>query len=281
MKGTIWGRGHLNVIGVGPAGPHTATLQALDTIKQMDVILAPEQQLKLFTEYVGDTPVLFDPWEGMFDYNGKQFNELSKEEMDLCKTERVRIRDQRVAEIMALLEQGRDVGLLEYGNPCLFGPSHWYIEQFKPHDVIIIPGMGNDAAAMAALGKSTIPAHDARFVVQTAPMFLMNGKKEDLRILEDLNAHPVTMILYMALWNSGALFRRMGEVLPPDMPCAVVFWAGHPERQKIVRGTVENMGEKLARIDEKFMGLLLIGRFLDGNPYTEALKGVDHHVASS
>ncbi len=281
MKGTIWGRGHLHVIGTGPAGPRTATLQALDTIKRMDVILAPKQQLKLFKEYVGNRPVPFDPWEGMFDYNGKQFNELSEEELDLCRKERVRLRDLRVKEIRELLARGRDVGLLEYGNPCLFGPGHWYIEQFNPHDVVIIPGMGNDAAAMAALGKSTIPAHDTRFLVQTAPLFLMKGKKEDLRILEELNTHPITLILYMALWNSGPLFRGIGAVLSPDMPCAVVFWAGDPERQKVVRGTVADMGEKLARIDEKFMGLLLIGRFLEGNPYTEALEGGGRHVDPS
>ena len=99
---------------------------------------------------------------------------MNRGETAKFEVERFRIRDDRVKKINALLEQGKEVGLLDAGNPCLFGPSHWYVEQFDPEDVVIIPGMGCDAAAMAVLGKSTIPAHDVRFVVQTAPFFLMD-----------------------------------------------------------------------------------------------------------
>ena len=60
-QAAAWGRGHLYVIGTGPAGPGTATLQALNTIRQMDVIVAPDRHVKLFAEYVGNKPILFDP----------------------------------------------------------------------------------------------------------------------------------------------------------------------------------------------------------------------------
>jgi siroheme synthase len=67
-------------------------------------------------------------------------------------------------------------------------------------------------------------------------------------------------------------FAALQEALPPDMPCAAVYWAGYPDRQRIVRGTVADMGEKLAADKEKFMGLLFIGRFLGGKPYEAAMK---------
>jgi len=35
-----WSRGHFYVIGVGPAGPRNATLQALNAIMKMDCIIA-------------------------------------------------------------------------------------------------------------------------------------------------------------------------------------------------------------------------------------------------
>jgi precorrin-4 methylase len=272
-QAAAWGRGHFYVIGTGPAGPQTATLQALDTIKRMDAIVSSkDRQLKLFAEYIGNTPILFDPWTGIWDYKGKDQNKLSKEELSRFKEERFRIRDERVEQINALLALGKDVGLLDSGNPCLFGPSHWYVEQFDSQDVVIIPGMGCDAAAMAALGKSTIPAHDTRFVMQTAPFFLTDRDMEDKRVLKELAGYPSTMILYMALGKSKKLFNALGEVLPPDMPCAVVFWAGYPDRERILRGTVADMGEKLSKEKERFMGLLLIGRFLEGKPYESAMK---------
>ena len=271
-QASAWGRGHFYVIGTGPAGPRTATLQALDTIKQMDVIIANEKHIKLFAEYAGSKPVLFDPWTGIWDYKGKSQWELNKEEMASFKVERFRIRDERVKKINALLAEGKDVGLLDSGNPCLYGPSHWYIEPLQSQDVIIIPGMGCDAAAMAALGKSTIPAHDTRLVIQTAPFSLMGWKMQDPQLLKDLAKYESTIILYMALWKPQEVFAALQKELPPDMPCAVVYWAGYPDRQRVVRGTVADMEDKLAADKEKFMGLLFIGRFLEGKPYETAMK---------
>jgi precorrin-4 methylase len=249
-----------------------ATLQALNTIKRMDVIISSDKHAKLFAEYIGNKSIPFDPWTGFWDYKGKSRQKLSKEETARFKVERFRIRDKRVEQIKLLLAEGKDVGLLDSGNPCLFGPSHWYIEEFDPTDLVIIPGMGCDAAAMAALGKSTIPAYGTRFVMQTAPMFLVDPKMEDRQLLKDLGRYQTTMVMYMALRDPEKLFSNLGEALPPDMPCAVVYWAGHPDRQRIVRGTVADMGQKLSKEKEGFMGLLFIGRFLEGKPYEAAMK---------
>lgn len=277
-QAAVWGRGHFYVIGAGPAGPRTATLQALDIIKQMDVIVASDQHVKLFAEYVGNKSILFDPWTGIWDYKGKAQQKLTKEELARFKVERFRIRDERVAQIERLLVEGKDVGLLDSGNPCLFGPSHWYLEQFDPQDIVIIPGMGCDAAAMAALSKSSIPAHKTRFVMQTAPFSLMGWGLKDRRIMKDLARYPSTMVFYMSLWEPKELFEALREALPPDMPCAVVYWAGYPDRERILRGTVANMGERLVKDKEKFMGILLIGRFLEGKPYESAIKRMQEHL---
>jgi precorrin-4 methylase len=82
----------------------------------------------------------------------------------------------------------------------------------------------------------------------------------------------MTMVLYMALYHPDKVFAALKKALPPDMPCAVVFWAGYPERQRIVHGTVADMGEKLSEDKERFMGLLFVGRFLEGNPYEKAIR---------
>jgi len=143
-----WGRGHFYVIGTGPAGPQMATLQALNTIKRMDVIISSDKHAKLFAEYIGNKSIPFDPWTGFWDYKGKSRQKLSKEETARFKVERFRIRDKRVEQIKLLLAEGKDVGLLDSGNPCLFGPSHWYVESFDPDDLVIIPGLGCDAAPL-------------------------------------------------------------------------------------------------------------------------------------
>jgi len=266
------GRGHLYVIGTGPAGPPMATLQALETLKRMDVIVAQKKHAALFPEYVDQKPVLFDPWTDVWDYKGTSMWRLDKNDLPAFHDNRLRIRDERVKQIKGLLAEGKDVGLMDHGNPCLYGPSHWYTEQFDPEDVVIIPGMGCDAAAMAALGKSTIPAHDVRYVVQTSPFSLMKWGAADQQALKDLARHPCTLIFYMALWNPQELFDALSASLPSDMPCAVVFWAGHPEKERVLRGTIGDMGETLSQDQEKFMGLLLVGRFLNGKPYDASME---------
>ena len=275
--------GKFYVIGTGPAGPQTATLQALETIKKMDAIVAAQRHAKAFAQYIGKTQVILDPWKGLFSYKGKPFWKLSPEEIAEFKVDRFKLRDQRVAKFRELMASGKNVGLLDSGNPCLFGPSHWYVEKFKPEEMVIIPGMGCDAAAMAALGHSTIPAHGARFVVQTAPSFLFDGaptwtmgfdpeNQEGQRALRDLAQHEHTMILYMALKDPVKLFKTLGRYLPADLPVACVFHAGYPGKQRVMRGTLADMGAKLAAEKERFMGLLFLGRFMEGTPYEDAMR---------
>jgi precorrin-4 methylase len=132
--------------------------------------------------------------------------------------------------------------------------------------------MGSDAAAMAALGKSVLPAHDTRFVIQTSPLSLMASVGGDRQMLIDLRKYPSSMILYMALEMPDVVFSLLSQIYPPDMPCAVVFWAGYPDRQRIILGTVADMASKISQEKERYMGLLFVGRFLKGMPYTSAMK---------
>jgi precorrin-4 methylase len=280
-----WGRGTFYIIGIGPAGPQTATLQALETIKKMDAIVASDRYVKLFADYVGDTPMVFDPWKGRGKSKRKPYDKLTKEEKAKFQAERLKVLDRNVNEIKKLLAQGKDVGLLASGNPCLLGPTCLYVDRFDPNDVIVIPGMGCDAAAMAALKRSTIPAHGTRFVLQSAPHFLTRNidvpnlpfsntenKELEKQILTDLAKYEHTMVLYMALRDPVTLFNTLGKYLPKDMPAACVFWAGYPDKQRVVRGTVADMGAKLAKDKERGMGLLFVGRFLQGQPYENAMR---------
>jgi precorrin-4 methylase len=265
-------RGYFYLIGTGPAGPHLATLQALDALKRMDAIVAEDQHVRLFSEYICEKPVLFDPWEGLYSYKGKPFRLLNREEMGAFKKERILMVKSRTEEIRKYLARGKNVGLLDNGNPMVFGPSNWYLEEFSPQETIIIPGMGSDAVALAALGKSALPAHDARFVLQSSPFYLMDHQTVGIEMLKEIAKYPSTTILYMALAMPERLFALLQQVYPPDMPCAVVYWAGYPDRQRLIKGTISDIASKISQEEEKYMGLLFIGKFLEGQPYSSAMK---------
>ena len=132
--------------------------------------------------------------------------------------------------------------------------------------------MGADAAGLAALGKSIMPAHKSRFLVQTAPFFLLGHDDDDVQVLRDLEKYDASMVYYMALENPERLFDGLKRAFPEDTPCAVVYWAGFPLVQKVVWGDVGDMSERIAQEDEKYMGILFVGRFLAGKPYESAMR---------
>mgnify|MGYP000893584669 FL=1 len=268
MENKLEHRGRFYVVGTGPAGPQMATLQALAVLKKMDAVVASDEHLQLFKEYVGGKPVLFDPWEGFWDDNGKKIADLSEEEAVEFHAKRFALRDERVHIIKEHLRQGKDVALLDSGNPCFFGPGHWYVEQFAEQEIVIIPGMGCEAAALALLGKSIIPAHETGFVLQTAPQFLPEPDK----IFRDLPQFPVSTVMYMIFRDHEKIFAGLKKVYPAETPCAVVYWAGYPDKQHVIRGTVVDMASKIAEEKENEAGLLFVGRFLDGKPYEAAMQ---------
>ena len=135
----------------------------------MDVILAPARQARLFADYIGPTQVAFDPWRG-FGTTRASTRHPEPRGAARFRENRLAKFEAHLGQVRQMLDQGQDVGLLEFGNPCLFGPGHSYAEQLKPQEVIVIPGMGADAAALAALKVSILPAHGARFLLQAAPL---------------------------------------------------------------------------------------------------------------
>ncbi len=259
-------RGKLYVIGMGPAGPQTATLQALETVERMDALVTRPRHLKPFAKYIGHTPVWFDHLSGLWDYKGKFFTQLGPKDLAAFKAERERLTKRRIARINDFLAKGKNLGMLDSGNPCVFSSSHWFTERLDSKDVVYIAGMGSDAAAMAALGASTIPAHEARFLLQSAP-FVITDDFKDFQVIEKLAPYRPTMVFYMALKKPGRFFKALGKAFGADTPCAVVFWAGWPDKQWVMKGNLADMPAKLAKEKERYMGILLIGDFLKPKPY--------------
>ncbi len=272
--------GTFYVVGTGPAGPEHATQRALEVMQQADFILTDQKTAALFQQYLQGKPIMADPWQGMWDYKGKPWREipsLGKEEVKAFKAERIKRRDDLVNQIKEKLAQGKTVALLDSGDPCLFGPSHWYIEGFEPQQVEIIPGVGAFSAAMAALKKSSIPAYDTRFVLQTSPFFFWGKQRQDdlARVLAN---YPTTMVFFMGLEEMQHLVPMLQQYYPADLPIAVVYHAGFTDKEKVIKGTLTDILAKIAPEKENWLGMIIIGRALEGSPYrsrVEPLAGYD------
>lgn len=264
-------KGKFYVIGVGPAGPEYLTIKALETLKKVDVILCDEGTLERFKEYLKDKEYLGNPWEGMWSYKGKTWQEIlkmSKKEKEEFQRERIRLREEWIKKIREKMKNGKNVALLDIGDPCIFGPSHWFLEGFEEDEVEIIPGVGAFSASMAALKKSSIPAYNTLMVVQTAPTFLFKKKE----VLKDLSKYESTLVFYMALEYLEELVTLLKKYYPPTLPIAIVYYAGYPDKEKVVKGTLEDILKKVEKEKERWMGMVIVGKCLEGKPYRGAIE---------
>jgi len=266
--------GKFYVVGTGPAGPEHATQRALEVIKGADYILCDEDMKKRFPVELQGKPVIADTWKAMWEYKGKPAGELKGEEKRAYRQERVKIREDIIRQIKEKMAQEKVVALLDSGDPCLFGPSHWFIEGFEPEQVEIVPGVGAFTAAMAALKKSSLPAHEAQFLLQTSSMFLGKKQEEAEEVLKDLAKHPATMVFYMSTRKLDNFVAMLRNFYPGDLPIAVVYHAGYSDKEKVFQGKLDNILAKITGKKEEWMGLIIVGRCLEGKPWRSAVERI-------
>ena len=264
-------KGKCYVIGAGPAGPEHATGMAIEIMQKADAVFCSDDMRERFSDVLKEKTFLGDPWRGNFKYNWKDVQKLGPEEKKAYQEERIRFWDQTAAKIRDEINQGRIVAVIDSGDPCVFAPAHRVIEGLNEDEFEIVPGVGCFQASMAALKKSSIPAYDTRFVMLTAPMFLF-GRSEDEAILKDLSRYPVTMAFYMALGYVDTMFDKLKKYYPNDLPVAVVYNAGFPDKEKVLKGTLDTIVPKIKAENEQWLGMVIIGRCLEGQPQRGMVK---------
>jgi precorrin-4 methylase len=258
-------QGIFYVVSTGPAGPELATLKAIETMKNADLVLSDPRTAQRFQAYLQGKKVQ-DPWKELWFHQGKvwmkELANFKPEERAQVVALKSRERDAFVKEMQALLNQGKKVALLDGGDPTIFSRAFWLLEGLKPEQVEIIPGVGASTAAMAALKKAATGG-GARFVLQTAP-FAFFGKSDRDDLAQALARFPGTLVFYMGLSEIQGLVSTLKKYHPGDLPVAVVYYAGYPQQEKVVQGTLDTILARIAPEKEKWMGMIIVGRAITG-----------------
>ncbi|MEA2059443.1 MAG: hypothetical protein U9P10_02755 [Thermodesulfobacteriota bacterium] len=76
----------------------------------------------------------------------------------------------------------------------------------------------------------------------------------------------------MALKDADRLINKLKKYYPHDFPAAVVYNAGYPEKEKVFKGTLDTILNVIKSQKEKWMGMLIIGRCLEGQPQRGMIK---------
>ncbi len=250
------------LVGVGPAGPEYCTLQAINVIRQADVIYGPRFILDKFAAYLrGKTvKVAWKSWN--YRPGGDSYTRLQGRALAGHVQGTRRDAAQMTGEFKSLLSRGKSVALLINGSPVIFSDLRWFRPYLSPSQVVVIPGLSPFSVGAAILQRELAPSGRGfrSAVILYSPLGEEFGGSPNTSTLA---RHKTTMILWMAGGRVKSLVGQLKQHYSGDTPAAALYYIGDRQRQRVVRTTLDRLAADMARIGETEMVLIYVGPFLN------------------
>jgi len=178
--------------------------------------------------------------------------------------------DEIEAEYVAAHAQGLDVARLHSGDLSVFSALAEQIRRLERRGIpyTLTPGVPAFAAAAAAVGRElTVPE-----VAQSVVLTRVPGRASRMPERETLSAFAATgatLVIHLAI---HAIDRIVEQLLPfygADCPAVVIERASWPD-QRIVRGVLRDIAERLSAQPIERTAVILIGRALAAEDFRES-----------
>jgi precorrin-4 methylase len=245
----------LYLVGVGPGDPDLITLRALEVLKRAQLVFCSPGIREKFTTELEGKEVVEGFWR-LFPYYGKDPSTLDGQE----RAEAEQLATQRkdfTARVRQAVAAGKTVAILDNGDPLIYGPWEWCLEEFEDLHPVVVPGLSAFNAANAAIGKGVTTSQHTKAVILTSTDW--PGKTDTI---EKLAAHRSTMVLFTMRAEFDDFIRKLSAAYPPETPVAVVQHAGYQGKQRVIRGTLGTIRTQVGQEPLPFEYLIYVGDFL-------------------
>ncbi|ABA88107.1 tetrapyrrole methyltransferase, putative [Syntrophotalea carbinolica DSM 2380] len=256
--------GHFYLVSVGCGDADNITLKAMRTIQSADIVYCSKKNRENYPELIKDKTVYPRPGIHIHRYlqslKGNFGFGKSKGE-DLAAKAKPEL-ENFVRTVTTAVRAGKNVCLLDGGDPCIFGPYIWTVEVLQDLDPVIIPGVSCLNAANAALHRGLtfgVAAHSAILTnaADTKPGY--GGSDTIARMA----ATRASMVVFTMFSDMEKLVAELGRFYPPDTPVAIVARAGYAKDEQVIRGTLESILQVMKQKQNiPFEHLVYIGDFL-------------------
>jgi len=232
-------------VGAGPGDPELLTLKGQMLMRQADVIV-----------YTGS---LINP--SILNYAKSNVRSYDSATLHL---------DQIIRLIARNVKKGKRVVRLCSGDPSLYGATQEQIDILKSRkiDCEVIPGVSSFLAAAACLRRElTLPA-----ISQTVIITRPSGRTPALKSegITKLAKHHATMVIFLGVRQIRRLCKELVEGgYPKKTPVAVLYKVTWPE-ETIIRGTIDNIANKVKRSKISKTAIVIIGRILSEEEYSRS-----------
>jgi precorrin-4/cobalt-precorrin-4 C11-methyltransferase len=216
-------------VGAGPGDPKLITVRGKELLEEADLVV-----------YTGS---LVHP--KILEYsNGEKINShgLKLEEIITIMVNGVR--------------SGKMVVRLHSGDLSLYSAMFEQIVALKEHgiDVEVIPGVSSLFASAAALKTELTLSGETLIITRPAGKTL---KKDQIK---ELSRHNATLVIFLGIHKIREVIEAVE--LPKDTPTAVVYRASW-EEERVIRGTVEDIAEKVEEAGIERSAIIIIGNCLN------------------
>jgi precorrin-4/cobalt-precorrin-4 C11-methyltransferase len=224
------------IIGAGPGDPDLITVKGARLVESCPIVLytgslVPKDVIKRASK---DALVL--------DSAGMDLDEI----MDVFKMAK---------------EENKDVARVHTGDPMIFGSTAEQMRRLDDLDIEwdVIPGVSSFSASAAAIGQElTLPEVSQTVIISRVEGRTPMPEKEKLK---DLAKHEATLVLFLSVGLIRKITEELKDIYPPDYPVIVIQKASWPD-QKIIRGNLSNIEEKVKKEEVRATAIILIGKVL-------------------
>lgn len=196
---------------------------------------------------------------------------VSKEHLNFCKEECqfYNSASMTLEEVIGVMEDGLDKGLkvvrLHTGDPTIYGAIREQMDILDEKKISyeVIPGVSSFTAACSAIKKEfTLPE-----VSQTVILTRIEGRTSvpENEDLEKLASYGASMAIFLSVQQIDNVVDKLKRGYGrEDVPIAIVYKATW-EDEKIVIGTLKNIGEKVKKEGITKTAQILVGDFISGD----------------
>ncbi|TMK04352.1 MAG: precorrin-4 C(11)-methyltransferase [Alphaproteobacteria bacterium] len=178
--------------------------------------------------------------------------------------------DEIEVEFVSAHAAGQDVARLHSGDLSVFSAVAEQIRRLQRRGIAytLTPGVPAFAAAAAVLGRElTVPE-----IAQSVVLTRLPGRASQMpgaERLQNFAGTGATLVLHLAIQAINTIVDALTPVCGEDCPVAVVARATWPD-ELILRGTLADIGTKIAKERIEHTAIVLIGRALAAEDFRES-----------
>jgi len=230
------------IIGAGPGDPELITLKGKKWLEKADVVIYAGSLLNpAILKYAKPSAELYDSAV------------MNREE---------------VFKVMAKsVKAGKLVARVHDGDPSFFGAIQEQMDFLDKEKIeyLRIPGVSCLQGGAASLNRELTLPNISQTVIITRP----EGRTPvpEAERIRELAKHQATMVIFLGVQHIGSVIEELRKGgYPKATPVAVVYKATWPE-QKIVKGTLSDIVEKVEAAGITKTALIFVGKVLAPSAY--------------